>query len=108
MTAEAEHTPTLIFDEADVGVGGQTAIQVGKALRQLSEKAQVFCVTHLPQVAAFGQQHLQVRKEKGLTSTQSMITELTSEARLQELARMLGGDSGSEQALAHARSMLIV
>jgi DNA repair protein RecN (Recombination protein N) len=106
ITAEAEHTPTLIFDEADVGVGGQTAIQVGQALKTLAQKAQVFCVTHLPQVAAFGQQHLLVKKEKGSEKTQSFITELNSAARLAELARMLSGDSNSKQAIANAKAML--
>ncbi|MFO1257842.1 MAG: DNA repair protein RecN [Gammaproteobacteria bacterium] len=106
MTAEAEHTPTLIFDEADVGVGGQTAIQIGQALKRLAEKAQVFCVTHLPQVAAFGDQHLLVQKDKGKEQTESSITELKGDTRLAELARMLSGDSRSKQALANAKAML--
>lgn len=106
MTAEAEHTPTLIFDEADVGVGGQTAIQIGQALKKLAEKAQVFCVTHLPQVAAFGHQHLLVQKDKGKEQTESTIIELKENSRLGELARMLSGDSRSKQALANAKAML--
>jgi DNA repair protein RecN (Recombination protein N) len=79
---------------------------VGKLLRQLGEKGQVICVTHLAQVASKGHQHLQVVKTANKTSAQSTLVELGGDAKVEEIARMLGGIKVTEQSLAHAREIL--
>jgi len=98
--------PTLIFDEVDVGVGGRVAEIVGQQLRALGGARQVLCVTHLPQVAAQGQQHLKVEKLTGGDSTRTAIHQLSQGHRVAELARMLGGIEITEQTRAHAAEML--
>ena len=98
--------PTLIFDEVDSGIGGAVAEVVGRQLRSLGERCQVFCVTHLPQVASFGHYHLQVLKTKSSDGTQTQLTPLVATARTEEIARMLGGSKITPQTLAHAREML--
>ncbi len=84
-------TPALIFDEVDVGISGPTAAVVGKLLRQLGESTQVMCVTHLPQVAGCGHHHFFVCKETDGEMTETHMQPLDKRARLQELARLLGG-----------------
>lgn len=106
ITAQTSATPTLVFDEVDVGIGGATGDVVGKLLRQLGEKGQVICVTHLAQVASKGHQHLQVVKTANKTSAQSTLVELAGDAKVEEIARMLGGIKVTEQSLAHAREIL--
>lgn len=106
ITAQAVATPTLVFDEVDVGIGGGTAEIVGKVLRQLGQHAQVLCITHLPQVAAQGHHHLLIHKEVIEDQTHSHVTFLDSAARITELARMLGGVKINQHSLAHAQSML--
>ena len=106
ITAQTSRVPTLVFDEVDVGIGGPTAEIVGKLLRQLGERGQVLTVTHLPQVAAQGHQHLFVRKEQQRNSTRTCIDRLDQEGRVQEVARMLGGVDLTEESLAHARKQL--
>lgn len=106
ITAQTSATPTLVFDEVDVGIGGATGDVVGKLLRQLGEKGQVICVTHLAQVASKGHQHLQVVKTANKTSAQSTLVELGGDAKVEEIARMLGGIKVTEQSLAHAREIL--
>ncbi|MFA5678790.1 MAG: DNA repair protein RecN [Pseudomonas sp.] len=106
ITAQTSRVPTLVFDEVDVGIGGPTAEIVGKLLRQLGERGQVLTVTHLPQVAAQGHQHLFVRKEQQRDSTRTRIDKLDQEGRVQEVARMLGGVDLTEESLAHARKQL--
>ena len=106
ITAQTSRVPTLVFDEVDVGIGGPTAEIVGKLLRQLGERGQVLTVTHLPQVAAQGHQHLFVRKEQQKNSTRTCIDKLDQEGRVQEVARMLGGVDLTEESLAHARKQL--
>ncbi|WP_285261120.1 DNA repair protein RecN [Halopseudomonas bauzanensis] len=106
ITAQTSRVPTLVFDEVDVGIGGPTAEIVGKLLRQLGERGQVLTVTHLPQVAAQGHQHLFVRKEQKRDSTRTCIDRLDQEGRVQEVARMLGGVDLTEESLAHARKQL--
>jgi len=106
IAAAQSDLPTLIFDEVDVGIGGAIAETVGKQLRELGQHCQVFCVTHLPQVAAQGHQHLQVIKSKQQQSTQTQLDSLSKEARVEEIARMLGGQKITEQTLAHAEEML--
>jgi len=90
-TANQHTTPTLIFDEVDVGIGGGTAEIVGKLLRHLGETHQVICITHQPQVAALGHQHLLVSKEHKDNVTRTQIQFLSSTEKIHELARMLGG-----------------
>lgn len=105
QTAQRDNTPTLIFDEVDSGIGGKTAQVVGEMLKELGKQAQVICVTHLPQVAAQGNHHLTVSKQISNSNVTAQITTLTGEARVLEIARMLGGTKISEQTLAHAREM---
>lgn len=106
ITAQTSRTPTLVFDEVDVGIGGPTAEIVGQLLRQLGSRGQVITVTHLPQVAAQGHQHLFVRKEQSKQSTRTRIDSLQGQARVQEIARMLGGIDLTDESLAHARKLL--
>ena len=98
--------PTLVFDEVDSGIGGGIAEIVGKLLHQLTDKHQVFCVTHLPQVASLADHHLQVQKHSGKKSTSTAVAELDDEERIEEIARMLGGVKITEQSRKHAREML--
>lgn len=106
ITAQFLATPCLMFDEVDVGISGKIGAIVGKALHDLSQKAQVFCITHLPQVAAFGDQHLHVVKTRLADSTISEIHELNEAQRVEEIARMLGGLDVSTQARANAKQLL--
>jgi DNA repair protein RecN (Recombination protein N) len=105
-TLEGKSVPTLVFDEVDTGIGGGIAEVVGHKLRLLGEDRQVFCVTHLPQVAAQGHQHLLVQKQTSGEGTQSSVLALEADQRTAEIARMLGGVRITEQTLAHAREML--
>ena len=98
--------PTLIFDEVDVGIGGGVAEIVGTLLKNLASSRQVLCITHLPQVAACGQQHLQVSKMARDGSVVSHITVLDASARVDEIARMLGGVTITETTRKHAAEML--
>jgi DNA repair protein RecN (Recombination protein N) len=106
ITAKTSATPTLVFDEVDVGIGGATGDVVGQLLRQLGERGQVICVTHLAQVASKGHQHLQVVKTASKKSAESTLVELEGESKVEEIARMLGGLKITDQSLAHAREML--
>jgi DNA repair protein RecN (Recombination protein N) len=98
--------PTLVFDEVDVGIGGGVAEIVGQLLRTLGANRQILCVTHLPQVAAQAMHHFQVQKTTQKKTTQTAITKLHQEERIQEIARMLGGVQITEQTLAHAEEMI--
>ncbi len=98
--------PTLIFDEVDSGIGGGVAEIVGKLLHSLSDKRQIFCVTHLPQIASQGDHHMQVAKATHAGTTLTRVSELNKEERVDEIARMLGGVKITEQTLAHAKEML--
>ncbi len=100
--------PTFVFDEVDAGVGGAAAVEVGRRLAQLARTAQVLVVTHLPQVAAYADRHVLVRKAQDGTVTSSGLTVLDDTAREQELSRMLAGLADSDTALAHARELLEV
>ncbi|MDX1756971.1 MAG: DNA repair protein RecN [Marinobacter sp.] len=106
VVAQTSTTPTLVFDEVDVGIGGGTAEVVGRLLRSLGENGQVLCVTHLPQVAAQCHQHLLVSKFTEQDATYSRIETLGDQERVTEVARMLGGVDMTEQTLAHAREMV--
>ncbi|CAI0884646.1 DNA repair protein RecN [Serratia entomophila] len=106
ITARKMETPALIFDEVDVGISGPTAAIVGRLLRQLGESTQVMCVTHLPQVAGCGHQHLFVSKQTDGTETETQMAPLDKRARLQELARLLGGSEVTRNTLANAKELL--
>src|SRR5690554_5823423 len=107
VVAQTSTTPTLVFDEVDVGIGGGTAEVVGRLLRSLGENGQVLCVTHLPQVAAQCHQHLFVSKFTEKDATYSRIEILDNQGRISEVARMLGGVDMTEHTLAHAREMFV-
>ena len=98
--------PTLIFDEVDVGIGGGIAEVVGRLLRNLSDKRQVLCVTHQPQVASLAHQHLQVSKQSEKQKTITDVSPISEQDRVDEIARMLGGLEITEQTLSHAREMI--
>ncbi|MGD2056891.1 MAG: DNA repair protein RecN, partial [Gammaproteobacteria bacterium] len=106
MCHEQDPVPTLIFDEIDSGIGGGVAEIVGQHLHQLAGNRQVFCVTHLPQVAAQADRQLQVCKLTTDDSTRTRIRTLADDERIDELARMLGGIRITRQTRAHAREML--
>jgi DNA repair protein RecN (Recombination protein N) len=106
LTAQKDTTPTLIFDEVDVGIGGSTAEVVGRLLQTLGQCVQVFCVTHLPQVAALGHQHFRVSKIIENDNTVTHVEALETENKIYEIARMLGGVKVTPQTLAHAREMV--
>ncbi|MBS7662042.1 DNA repair protein RecN [Pseudomonas lalucatii] len=106
ITAQTSRVPTLVFDEVDVGIGGPTAEVVGQLLRRLGERGQVLCVTHLPQVAAQGHQHLFVHKLRDSDATRTAVSKLERSQRVEEIARMLGGVDLTEESLAHARQMV--
>jgi DNA repair protein RecN (Recombination protein N) len=106
VAAEIGKVPTLIFDEVDVGIGGRVAEIVGLQLNQLGKNRQVLCITHLAQVAAQGDSHLQVQKTTDGSSTTTTLRHLAAAERVSEIARMIGGVEISEQTLAHAEDML--
>ena len=106
LTSDQSAIPTLIFDEVDVGISGKTASVVGKLLRQLGDKCQVLCVTHLPQVACHGHHQFNVEKFTIDDKTETKMTALSQEERVPALARLLGGSEITELALANAQEML--
>ena len=106
LTTDQSAIPTLIFDEVDVGISGKTASVVGKLLRQLGDKCQVLCVTHLPQVACHGHHQFNVEKFTIDDKTETKMTALSQEERVPALARLLGGSEITDLALANAQEML--
>lgn len=98
--------PTIMFDEIDTGVSGEIAIKMADIMKEMSRYMQVFCITHLPQVAAKGDQHYKVYKESTLLGTSSNLKQLNLQERTTEIAQMLGGENVSESALSHARELL--
>jgi DNA repair protein RecN (Recombination protein N) len=101
-----DKAPCMVFDEVDAGIGGAVAEIVGRELRTLADGAQVLCVTHLPQVASQGHQHLRVTKLSDGKATRTAVTELQDQSRVEELSRMLGGLQITERGRAHATEML--
>ena len=97
--------PTLVFDEVDAGIGGAVAATVGKLLQSLGTRRQVLCVTHLPQVAAFADAHYRVTKSGDGDELTSALAELDRAARIEELARMLGGSEITGKTRAHAKEL---
>lgn len=106
VAATTNRVPTLVFDEVDAGIGGGVAEIVGQLLRRLGSGGQVLCVTHLPQVAAQAEHHLNVSKQITEGHTRTLIEPLSDEHRVEELARMLGGVDITEQTRAHASEMM--
>ncbi len=106
LTASKRSTPTIIFDEVDVGISGKTASSVGKLLQELAQKCQVLCVTHLPQVAAFGDQHFNVEKYIEDGQTQTSMIKMNNEQRVDALARLLAGDILSKTSRDNAKELL--
>jgi DNA repair protein RecN (Recombination protein N) len=106
VLTERHHIPTLIFDEIDVGIGGSTAKSVGEKLKHLSRYAQVLCVTHLPQIAARADAHFLVEKHSTAAETSITLRKLTEEERVEEIARMLGGERSRSIARRHAEELL--
>ena len=104
--AQVTRLPTLIFDEVDVGIGGGIAEVVGQKMRQLGQHCQVLSITHLAQVAAYGNQHLTVAKQADGNITRTQVMSLNKPQRTEELARMLGGLEITQQTLKHAEEML--
>ena len=106
VLAAVDPVPTFVFDEVDSGVGGKAAVEIGRRLAMLARHVQVLVVTHLPQVAAFADQHIRVTKTSGAGFTSSDVTLLDDGERVRELARMLAGQEDSSTAQAHAQELL--
>ncbi len=106
ITAQKGSTPTLIFDEVDVGIGGATAALVGQLLRNLGERLQIFCVTHQAQVAASAHHHFVVEKYSDHKETYSSIIPVKQAEKIDEIARMLGGLTITEQTRSHAKELI--
>jgi DNA repair protein RecN (Recombination protein N) len=104
--AEVGAIPTMIFDEVDVGIGGAVAATVGRLLRELGRRRQVLCVTHLPQVAACADRHYRVAKTSDRKGVTAELARLEGSARIEELARMLGGQEITAKTRAHAKELL--
>jgi DNA repair protein RecN (Recombination protein N) len=96
----------LIFDEIDVGIGGEVAEAVGQALKALARSHQVLCITHLHQIASLADEHLLVRKEQREGRTETVIRNLSDPERVAEIARMMAGEKITKITLDHAREML--
>ncbi len=98
----------LVFDEVDAGIGGRVAERVGRALAELAEHHQVLCITHLPQIAAFGDVHFRVTKRERRGQTLAEVERIEGEARVEEIARMAGGESVTPATRTHAAELLRV
>ena len=106
ILSEADLTPTLVFDEVDVGVGGRSGGVVGEKLWALTKTHQVLCITHLPQIAAFADSHYTITKQVSDDRTRTQVEEVTGQAKEQEIAAMIGGAPVSKASLENAREML--
>ena len=106
VLAAADETPTLVFDEVDTGIGGRSAEPIGRSLWALARRHQVLCVTHLPQIAAHADAHFEITKHERDGRTITEVVPLDREARIVELAQMLGGSGGGTAALASARELI--
>jgi DNA repair protein RecN (Recombination protein N) len=106
VLAVTDAVPVLVFDEVDVGIGGKTADTVGKKLRQVARTRQVLCVTHLPQIAAYADQHFRVEKREEDGRTATTVAALVKGDRIREVARMLGGESVTDTSLQHALELI--
>lgn len=106
QVAAADHLPTLIFDEIDTGISGEVALRVGEIMRAMSRGHQLICITHLPQMARIADRHLYIYKDVSKGKTHTRIRTLNQEERIQELAKMIGGEKVSEAALASAQELI--
>lgn len=106
ILAKTSSVETIVFDEVDSGIGGGTAAVVGEKLHSLARFHQILCITHLPQIASKGSTHFVVRKKVSEGRTGTVIAELGREERVEEIARLLGGRTVSQRAIAHAKEML--
>jgi len=106
LLAKKDMVETVIFDEVDAGIGGEAAEAVARKIKELATHHQVFCITHLPQIAARGTMHFQVSKTVGDGRTQSAVVPLSTDSRVQEIVRMLAGDSATDQTQAWAEELL--
>ena len=106
IIAKRTHLPTIIFDEIDTGVSGTIADRMAQMMKQISATCQVICITHLPQIAAFGSQHYKVYKEDTTTGTHSHIVRITPDERVTEIAHMLSGAEITDAAISNAKALL--
>jgi DNA repair protein RecN (Recombination protein N) len=106
VLAEYQQLPTLIFDEIDTGISGDTALKMAEILLQISARGQLFCLTHLPQTAAKGRFHKRIFKKTQGDKTQTFIQDLDAPQRVLEIAQMIGGHELTDSAKAHARQLL--
>ncbi len=106
QVAAADHLPTLIFDEIDTGISGEVALRVGEIMRAMSRGHQLICITHLPQMARIADRHLYIYKDVAKGKTHTRIRTLNQEERIQELAKMIGGEKVSDAALASAQELI--
>lgn len=106
ILAESDQVRTLVFDEVDLGIGGRIAESIGQKLKLLSQSHQVLCITHLHQVACWGHTHFTVHKESSRGRTVTQINHLDQDGRVQEIARMLAGETVDDMAVTHAREIL--
>jgi DNA repair protein RecN (Recombination protein N) len=106
ILAAAEDVPSMVFDEVDAGIGGRVADAVGQKLRQTAAGRQVLCVTHLAPIAAYAEHHLLVEKRVAKAATRTTVTALDAGGRVEEVARMLGGEHVTEASRRHARELL--
>jgi DNA repair protein RecN (Recombination protein N) len=107
VLAEVDDVPSLVFDEIDSGVGGRVAHQVAARLARVAESHQVFAITHLPQIASRASAHLFVEKIQNAGRAAARVRRLDGDDRVEELARMLGGDPDSEASRRHAAELLL-
>jgi DNA repair protein RecN (Recombination protein N) len=106
ILATQSKLPTIVFDEIDTGVSGDIAQKMGDILQKMGLSMQVIAITHLPQIAGKGSKHFKIFKEDIGETTVTKIEELATEDRIVELAMMLGGNTKSESAMAHAKALL--
>jgi DNA repair protein RecN (Recombination protein N) len=106
VLAKVDAIPLLVFDEIDVGIGGDIASLVGKKLKALAQNHQVICITHLQQIASYADRHFQVRKGERGGRTVTEVAELTQEERIAEIARMISGEEITDLTMEHARQFL--
>lgn len=106
VLSEKEPTDTLIFDEVDSGISGSAALRVGEALRDVSNSCQVLCVTHLPQIAAMAKSHYLIKKSEDKGRTYTKVISLDTEGRVEELSRIIGGETVTETARSYAKELL--
>jgi DNA repair protein RecN (Recombination protein N) len=106
ILAETDAVETVVFDEVDAGIGGVTAEVVGRKLSELAQHHQIICITHLPQIAKFGEHHFSISKQVADGRTKTAIEPLGEKDRYREIARMLGGEKITATTLEHARELL--